>query len=100
MPDLWLDYIRSSNSSPDKDKTKMIPIEEQLMSDDIQQVYANRLYFQQKIKWFYGLPTTSSLNRHIFPYNTSRGLRSKKLMGLSLLSELEKRLDTQLYRLG
>lgn len=27
-----------------------IPLEEQLMSDDIQQVYANRLHFQQKIK--------------------------------------------------
>jgi hypothetical protein len=77
-----------------------LPIEEQLTSDDIQQVYANRLHFQQKVKWFYGLLTTSSLNRHIFPYNTNRGLRSKKLMGFSFLSELENRLDTQLHRLG
>lgn len=76
------------------------PLEEQLMSDDIQQVYASRLHFQQKVKWFYGLLTTSSLNRHIFPYNTQRGLRSKKLMGFSFLSELEKRFDVQLYRLG
>jgi hypothetical protein len=27
-----------------------LPIEEQLTSDDIQQVYANRLHFQQKVK--------------------------------------------------
>lgn len=81
-------------------RTKYAPIEEQLVSDDIQQVYASRLHFQQKIKWFYGLPTTSSLNRHIFPYNTNRGVRSKKLMGFSFLSELEKRLDVQLYKLG
>jgi hypothetical protein len=27
-----------------------IPLDEQLMSDDIQQVYASRLHFQQKLK--------------------------------------------------
>jgi ribosomal protein S4 len=70
------------------------------MSDEIQQIYASRLHFQQKIKWFYGLLTTSSLNRHIYPYNSKRGLRSKKLMGLSFLSELERRLDILLYRLS
>jgi hypothetical protein len=32
------------------ENSKYAPIEEQLVSDDIQQVYASRLYFQQKIK--------------------------------------------------
>ena len=91
---------RSASVSPVNQKRGYIPLKEQLMSDDIQQVYANRLHFQQKLKWFYGLLTTSSLNRHIYPYNTKRGLRSKKLMGFGFLSELEKRLDVQLYRLG
>lgn len=86
--------------SAGQDNTKSGNLQEQLMSDEIQQIYASRLHFQQKIKWFYGLLTTSSLNRHIYPYNSKRGLRSKKLMGLSFLSELERRLDILLYRLS
>jgi len=31
-------------------KKGYIPLDEQLMSDDIQQVYASRLHFQQKLK--------------------------------------------------
>ena len=91
---------KSTAISAGQDNTKSGNLQEQLMSDEIQQIYASRLHFQQKIKWFYGLLTTSSLNRHIYPYNSKRGLRSKKLMGLSFLSELERRLDILLYRLS
>ena len=91
---------KSTAISAEQDNTKSGNLQEQLMSDEIQQIYASRLHFQQKIKWFYGLLTTSSLNRHIYPYNSKRGLRSKKLMGLSFLSELERRLDILLYRLS
>ena len=37
-------------ASPFNQKKGYIPLKEQLMSDDIQQVYANRLHFQQKLK--------------------------------------------------
>jgi hypothetical protein len=41
---------RSASVGPVNQKRGYIPLKEQLMSDDIQQVYANRLHFQQKLK--------------------------------------------------
>jgi hypothetical protein len=42
--------IAELGASPFNQKKGYIPLKEQLMSDDIQQVYANRLHFQQKLK--------------------------------------------------
>ena len=41
---------KSTAISAEQDNTKSGNLQEQLMSDEIQQIYASRLHFQQKIK--------------------------------------------------
>ena len=72
---------------------------EQVISDDIQSIYKNRLDTEKKLRWFYGLLTKSAFNRLIHPFKTNRSLSSKKGIGSNVLNSLETRLDVQIFRM-
>lgn len=97
---VWQELEELVHDDSFSQKYKNDVLVEQIITDDLQGIYKNRLSTEKKLRWFYGLLTKSSFNRLIHPFKTNRSLSSKKSLGSSVLNQLESRLDIQLFRMG